>query len=86
MNHSKREISEEKISPEEARKTVSDDLKIISEKACLIPLDTGKEACCYEFRCKDKKGQEVLVYIDKETGEERDILLLLYADDGVLTR
>ncbi len=86
MNHSKRDIYEEKISLEEARKILSDDLKIISENTAVIPLDTGKEAYCYEFRCKDKKGQEVLVYIDKLSGEERDILLLLYSDGGVLTR
>ena len=86
MNHSKRELPEEKITPEEARKTVDNNLKILSDKSVLIPLDTGKEAYCYEFRCKDKKGQEVLVYIDKTTGEERDILLLLYADGGMLTR
>ncbi len=86
MNHGKRDIYGEKITLDEARKILSDDLKILSEKVAVIPLDTGKEACCYEFRCKDKKGQEVLVYIDKLSGEERDILLLLYADGGVLTR
>ena len=86
MNHSKRDIYEEKITPEEAEKIISDDLEIISENLAVIPLETGKEAYCYEFRCKDKKGQEVLVYIDKLTGEERDILLLLYSDGGVLTR
>ena len=86
MNHSKRDISEGKITLDEAGKILSDDLKILSENVALIPLDTGKEACCYEFRCKDKNGQEVLVYIDRITGEERDILLLLYADGGILTR
>lgn len=86
MNHSKRDIYEEKITNNEAREILSDDLKIISENSAVIPLETGKEAYCYEFRCKDKKGQEVLVYIDKITGEEKNILLLLYADGGVLTR
>lgn len=86
MNHSKRDIYEEKITLEEARKIISDDLEIMSENLAVIPLDTGKEAYCYEFRCKDKKGQEALIYIDKLSGEERDILLLLYSDGGVLTR
>ncbi len=86
MNHSKRDIYEEKITLEEAKKILSDDLIIMSENSAVIPLDTGKEAYCYEFRCKDKKGQEVLVYIDKSSGEERNILLLLYSDGGVLTR
>ena len=86
MNHTKRDSSEEKISLESARKIISDDLKILKENSAVIPLENGKEACCYEFRCEDKKGQQVLIYIDKETGEERDILLLLYADGGILTR
>lgn len=86
MNHTKRDIYSESISLEQARKTVSKDLKILSENSAVIPLDTGKEAYCFEFRCKDSEGQEVLIYIDRETGEERDILLLMYADGGILTR
>ena len=86
MNHTKRDIYSEKIPAEQARKTISGDLKILSENSAVIPLDTGKEAYCHEFRCKDSKGQEVLIFIDKETGEERDILLLLYADGGMMAR
>jgi germination protein YpeB len=86
MNHRKRDIYDEGVSLKKARKILSENLKILSEKTAVIPLDTGKEAYCYEFRCKDKSGQEVLVYIDKTTGEERDIQLLLYADGGIMTR
>ena len=86
MNHTKRDIYHEKITLDQAKKIIPSDLKILSEKSAVIPLDTGKEAYCYEFRCKDSKDQEVLIFIDKATGEERDILLLLYADGGVMTR
>ena len=86
MNHTKRDIYSEKITFEDARKILPDSLKILSENSAVIPLDTGKEAYCYEFRCKDSKGQEVLIFIDKMTGEDRDILLLLYADGGVMAR
>ena len=86
MNHTKRDIYQEKISLDQAKKIIPSDLKILSEKSAVIPLDTGKEAYCYEFRCKDSKDQEVLIFIDKATGEERDILLILYADGGVMTR
>ncbi len=85
-NHTKRDIYEAKLTLEDAEKIISDDLEIISENSAVIPLETGKEAYCYEFRCKDNKGQQVLIYIDKVTGEERDILLLLYADGGMMTR
>ena len=86
MNHKDRNIYTEKITSDEARKILPDNLEILAENSAVIPLDTGKEAYCYEFRCKDKSGQEVLIFIDKATGEERDILLLLYADGGVMTR
>ena len=86
MNHKERNIYTEKITVQEARKILPDNLEILAENSAVIPLDTGKEAYCYEFRCKDKSGQEVLIFIDKTTGEERDILLLLYADGGVMAR
>ena len=86
MNHTKRDIYEEKITIEQARKIIPSDLKILSENTAVIPLDTGKETYCYEFRCKDANGQQVLIFIDKVTGEERDILLLLYADGGIMAR
>ena len=40
---------------------------------------------CYEFLCKDKEGQQVLVYVDAKTGEEEQILLVYASEDGVLT-
>ena len=86
MNHTKRDNYSEKITSAQARKSISENLEILTENSAVIPLDTGKEAYCYEFRCKDKTGQEVLIFIDKMTGEERDILLLLYADGGVMAR
>lgn len=85
-NHTKRDIYKENLTLEDARKIISHGLVILSEKSAVIPLETGKEAYCFEFRCKDSKGQQVLIYIDKATGEECDILLLLYADGGMLTR
>ena len=33
-----------------------------------------------------QKGQEVLIYTNAETGKEEDILLLLYSDNGTLTK
>lgn len=85
-NHCKRDIYRVNITEEEAIEKISPLLSVIGTGSAVIPLDTGKEAYCYEFHCKDKNGQEALVYIDKLSGEERDILLLLYADGGTLTR
>ena len=35
---------------------------------------------------KDKDGNDILVYINAETGKEADIKLLMYSDGGILTR
>ncbi len=86
VNHCQRDIYDTEITEDKAIEKISTALSVIATKSAVIPLDTGKEAYCYEFHCKDKNGAEALVYIDKKTGEERDILLLLYSDGGTLTR
>lgn len=85
-NHHERDIYEENLTVDEAKAILSKNLTVLSQKSAVIPMETGLESYCYEFHCKDNDGNEVLVYIDKATGQERDILLLLYADGGVLTK
>ena len=87
MNHTERTAEEITVSLEAAIKSLSSSLNVISTKQVFIPLDTGKEAFCHEIRCKDTKSdQEVLVYIDCRSGKEQDILILLYSDNGILTK
>lgn len=87
MNHTERSIPKIKVSSEQAIKTLSSSLKVIDTKQAFIPLDTGREAFCHEIHCQDNKTkQEVLVYIDCTDGKEQDILILLYADEGILTK
>ena len=87
MNHTKRSFSEDRVPESDCRKAVSSALQIADFSSAVIPLRNGKEKLCYEYHCIDKnRGQEVLVYVDKETGKEEDIMLLLYSDGGVLTK
>ncbi len=86
LSHKSREAEGEVLASKEARKRLSSVLTAIDTKLAFIPLDNGKEALCYEFHCKDGEGQEVLVYLDAYTGEQRDILILLYSDGGILTK
>ncbi len=86
MNHTERRTPNNILSRKKCRKILSPFLSVMSSKLAFIPLETGKEALCYEFHCKDREGQEVLVYINAESGKEENILLLLYSDDGVLTK
>ena len=86
-NHRTRRILKERVTEDTAREGLADCLTVLSEGKALIPTDSGKEVLCYEFHCKDSiTDSEVLIYTDCRTGEERDIMLLLYEDDGILTR
>lgn len=85
-NHTKRTLSKPAVSLEKAKSTLSPLLSFKSDALALIPCKDGKERFCRELHVSDSKGQEALVYIDAETGEEADVLLLLYSDGGVLTK
>lgn len=85
-NHRQRSLPEKIITPSRARRSLSDALKILSYRKAFIPEESGKEELCYEFRCEDSTGQQVLVYIDCENAKEQDIMLLLYGDDGVFAK
>jgi germination protein YpeB len=86
MNHQNRSLSTPSLSLEEARKSVSSALTIESETMAVIPTAGLNEVLCYEFLCTGKGGEEVLVYINSDTGMEEQILILLRSDNGVLTR
>ena len=86
MNHVPRTVPAAAVSPKEAMASLSAALKVKSFGKAVIPTEGGQEKYAYEFLCTDAAGQDVLVYVDTVTGAEDDILLLLYADGGALTK
>ena len=50
----------------------------------VIPTDSEKEKYVYEFFCKGEYDEDILVYIDAETGMEADILILVTNKNGTL--
>ncbi|MGN1298592.1 MAG: germination protein YpeB [Candidatus Scatovivens sp.] len=82
--HYKREIKKAKITIEEARQKLNDKLNIISESTAIIPTEWKTEKLCYEFK-GTVSNKEFLVYINVETGEEEDILVILETEGGTLT-
>ena len=86
MNHKDRTIPTPKVTKGQAQQRLSPKLTVLSSRLAFIPTDAGGEIYCYEFRCKGQKEDEILVYIDAKTGNEANILQLLYADGGMLTR
>ena len=74
--HHDREIKQAKISIDDAREKINNQLNIVSEKVAIIPTEWQTELQCYEFK-GTVSNKQFLVYINVETGEEEDILVIL---------
>lgn len=85
MNHHDRDFTAPKLTLEEAKGNVSENLRIQGYEMAMIPTPGLDEVYCYEFSCKDKHGTDVLVYINTQTGMEEQIFILTYSDNGILT-
>ncbi len=86
MNHHNRPAQQPALSVQEAQQNVSPHLTVQDARPCVIPTAGSNEALCYEYHCLGEAGEEVLVYLDAQTGLERQILILTRSDNGVLTR
>ena len=82
--HHQRQIAQNKITIEQAKAKINDKLKIDSERIAIIPTKWQTEKTCYEFK-GSVLGKQFLVYINVETGEEEDILVILETEGGILT-
>lgn len=86
-NHKERAAYQASFSENDLTGRLSRNVDIISAKQCVIPKSNGTEAPCIEFHCRNKStGEEVLIYVNTQTGEEENILILLYSDNGTLTK
>ncbi len=84
-NHKSRAFETAVYTPDQAKDTLSRDLKVNKTSVVLIPTDKGKEERCYEFACMDV-DTEVLVYINVLNLEQEEILILLKSDGGTLAK
>ena len=83
-SHEERNLASPKISKEEAKKTLNQNLEILSEGLAVIPTEYQTEILCWEFKGK-VDGTEFLVYINAENGREEDILVIQNTPNGTLT-
>lgn len=84
MNHQDREFVPPALDAEEAQKSVSPQLKVKSASLTLIPTPGLSEVLCWEFLCEGKEQEEVLVYINGESGMEEQLYLLQKSENGTL--
>ena len=78
-----RDISNIKITEEDAKKDLNPNLEITSSGLAVIPTDWKSEILCYEFKGK-VDDREFLVYINAENGREEDILIITNTPNGTL--
>ena len=83
-NHQERNVSNVKITVDEAKKNLNKEIQIESEGLAVIPTEWQSEILCYEFKGKID-DQEFLVYINAENGREEDILIIKDTPNGTLT-
>lgn len=82
-NHTIRTLAEPKITVDEARSRLNQNLQIESEGLAMIPTEWKTEILCYEFKGK-VDDREFLVYINVENGREEDILIITDTPNGTL--
>ena len=82
QNHRPRSLPAPAISQESATMRISPRLTATSARLCLIP-QNRKEYLCYEITASDGKD-EFLVYVDAQTGVERELMQVLSRNNGTL--
>ena len=82
-NHTIRDVSNVKITQDEAKSSLNQDLQIESQGLAVIPTEWKSEIFCYEFKGK-VDDKEFLVYINAENGREEDILIITDTPNGTL--
>lgn len=82
--HTERTIELPALMLDEARSLVSSDMEIVGEQLALIPLTPGTEVLAWEFRARYGED-EYIIYIDANTGDERQIFVIISTENGQLT-
>lgn len=83
-NHYDRTFATPKISIDEAKSKLNKDIQITNQRLAMIPTEWKTEIFCYEFQGKID-DIEFLTYINVETGDEEDTLVITNTENGTLT-
>lgn len=84
--HRERAFEPPAVGRDAAATAVPQGLEVLSAQTALIPTAGGTgEVLTYEFKCQAADGSHVLVYVNAQTGQQQNILLLLEDETGTLT-
>ncbi|MEG1996527.1 MAG: germination protein YpeB [Oscillospiraceae bacterium] len=84
-NHYTRENITPKLTIKQAKEYINSSLIIESTSLCIIPSDSLEEKLCYEFKCTAQDKNNVIVYVNAQSGAEEQILILLISENGTLS-
>ena len=84
MNHHNREKYIYKHTESQARKAISDDLRIESVNKALVTDNALNEIYCFEFHCKTQLDEDIIVYVKDKDLSEQDIFMIIHVDGGDL--
>lgn len=83
-NHQTRSLPQPSVSLAQAQAVVGTGLDQLAHQLTVIPTRGKYEVLCYEFKCRTPEDTHVLVYVNAQTGQEEQILLLLEDESGTL--
>ncbi len=84
VNHTQRPETQPKLSQAQAQQSLNNRLTVEKCQRAVIPSDGLNEVDTYEFLCTAPDGQQLLVYVNADTGAEEQILMLLISESGTL--
>ena len=83
-NHYTRNLATSQITMEDAKVKLNADAEITNQRLAIIPTEWNTEIFCYEFQGEIDEIQ-FLTYINVQTGEEEDTLIITDTGNGTLT-
>lgn len=73
------------LTAEQAAQSLSQLLTVENSRLTVIPTSGQNEVFCWEFSCTSPKEEQVLVYVNAQTGAEEQILVVYTDENGTLT-
>lgn len=85
MNHHDRNFSTPAISMTEAEQVIPRSAAIHHKTLAVIPTEGQMEKLCYAFTCEHEDGQQLLYYVNANTGHTENLFILVDTGHGTLT-
>ncbi len=85
VSHQRRLELTPALTAEQAAQSLSQLLTVENSRLTVIPTSGQNEVFCWEFSCTSQKEEQVLVYVNAQTGAEEQILVVYTDENGTLT-